>query len=156
MKNQVVVSKLNDLVQTYKDSEKGFTLAAREIHEERFKMLFRRAAGQRAEFAREVQEEVRKLGGVPATGGTFTGSFHRCWMNFRYQLNLHHDEVVLYECLRGEEKALEKYEDLFLDRLDPEIEPVLSDQCVKLVEMRDHLRQAVKGSEPNPLKHILI
>jgi uncharacterized protein (TIGR02284 family) len=156
MQNQKVISKLNDLVQMYKDSEKGYRLAAKEIHDQRFKTLFRSASGQRASFAREIQEEVRKLGGLPATGGTVGGSLHRGWMNLRYQLNLHDDEVVLCECLRGDEKALEKYEEVFFDQLYPEGEPILSDQCVKLVEMRDHLRQVLKGSDSNPLKHILI
>jgi uncharacterized protein (TIGR02284 family) len=156
MQNQKVVSKLNDLVQMYKDSEAGYRLAAKEMQDQRFKTLFRRTAGQRGGFAREMQDEVRKLGGVPATGGTLAGSLHRGWMNFRYQLNLHDDEVVLCECLRGDEKALEKYEELFFDQLYPEGEPILSDQCVKLVEMRDHLRQVLQGSESNPLKHILI
>lgn len=156
MQKQQVVSKLNDLVETYKDSEKGYRQAAKEVHDQKFKTLFRRAAGQRASFAREMQDEVLRLGGKPATGGTLAGSLHRGWMKFRYQLNLHDDEVVLYECLRGDEKALERYQDLFFDRLYPEGEPLISDQCVKLVEMKDYLRTVLQGTETNPMKHILI
>lgn len=156
MQNQQAISKLNDLFQTYKDSEEGYRLAAKEVHGQQFKTLFRRAAGERANFARKMQEEVLKLGGKPATGGTMAGSLHRSWMKFRYQLNLHDDEVVLCECLRGDEKALEKYQDLFFDRLYPEGEPIISDQCVKLVEMRDFLRNILQDTETNPMKHILI
>jgi uncharacterized protein (TIGR02284 family) len=156
MKNQQIVSKLNNLIQMYKDSEKGYRQAAREIHDETLKTLFRRAASQRANFAREIQEEVVKLGGKPAPGGTVSGSLHRAWMKFRYQLNLHDDEIVLCECLRGDEKALGKYQDLFFDRLYPEGESMISDQCVKIVEMKDYLMSLTNGTETDTREHVLI
>jgi uncharacterized protein (TIGR02284 family) len=139
---EIAISKLSELVQVSKDAEKGFRQAAAEIHDKREQATFRMTAQQRAEFALQLQDAMRKQYGVkPPSTGSLAGSLHRGWMILRYQLSLHSDGVVKKECLRGEEKALGAYQDLFWDKLLPNIEPMLEEQYVKIIEMRDRLRE---------------
>jgi uncharacterized protein (TIGR02284 family) len=142
-KEQSKVQKLNDLIQMCKDSEHGLRQAAAEVHNKEHRTLLLDSARRRAEFASQLQEEVRKLGAKPEKYGSTAGTVHRGWMNVRYQMNLHHDQVVLEECLRGEEVALKMYEDIFEYKVLPELEPLLHDQFVHVIEMRDLLAEIV-------------
>jgi uncharacterized protein (TIGR02284 family) len=144
---QQMVTKLNELIHLYKDSEQGFRQAAKEVNDKHTKAMFLLTANERAGYVARLQKEVRDLGGIPARGGSLPGMLHRSWMNLRYLLNLHKEQVVLQECLRGEEKALSSYVDLFFDHPFPEVEPMLSEQYVRIIEMRDHLLETLKPRE---------
>jgi uncharacterized protein (TIGR02284 family) len=61
-----LIARLNDLIQTCRDGEQGFQLASESIKDASLKALFKRCSLQRAQFATELQAEVRQLGGDPA------------------------------------------------------------------------------------------
>src|SRR5689334_810739 len=104
-----IINCINDLIETCRDGEKGFRAAAEHIKNDNLKTYFGRCSYQRAQFASELQSEVRHLGGNAENGGSVSGAFHRGWMNIKSAI-LGGDESILSECEWGEESALRNYE----------------------------------------------
>ena len=104
-----VISTLNSLIETCRDGQEGFRTAAEGVRDAELRELFRGYAGQRAGFAGELQDEVRRLGGDPAQTGSLVATLHRGWMGLRAALEGDDDRAVVSECERGEDVALETY-----------------------------------------------
>ncbi|HEY0173509.1 MAG TPA: PA2169 family four-helix-bundle protein [Pyrinomonadaceae bacterium] len=104
-----VVSTLNSLIQTCRDGEEGFRVAAGGVKDAGLRELFYGYSRQRASFAGELQDEVRRLGGEAAEAGSVTGSLHRGWLGLKAALTGADERAVLAECERGEDSALAVY-----------------------------------------------
>jgi uncharacterized protein (TIGR02284 family) len=103
------ISTLNDLIETCRDGEKGFRTAAEGVKDPHVKSLFERYARQRAEMVRELQEQVRKLGGNPEQSGSVSASLHRGWMNIKSVVTGRDDNAIIAEAERGEDIAKAAY-----------------------------------------------
>ena len=104
-----VISTLNNLIQTCRDGEEGFRDAAGGVGDAELKELFQEYSRQRAGFAGELRDEVRRMGGEPAEAGSITGSIHRGWMGLKAALTGADERALLAECERGEDAALAAY-----------------------------------------------
>lgn len=124
---------LNDLIETCRDGEKGFRTASEHTRNDNLKTYFRRCSNQRAQFASELQSEVRQLGGDPAQTGSVSGTFHRGWMNLKAAA-LNSDESILSECEWGEDSALRNYERVLKQNLPPSVLPVVKHQFSEIRE----------------------
>ena len=142
------IETLNELIEVCKDARIGFWQAASEVENKSYMELLRKQAFQRNAFAFNLQETALKLGMKPATQGSFFGKLHRAWMGLRHHLNPHSDKVVLLECKRGEEHALNVYNEVFENNLLPEIQPILEKQFVSMIEMRDGLGSMTAENKP--------
>src|SRR4051794_28341517 len=78
-----VISTLNELIETCKDGEQGFQIAAENIPDKELEALLRSYSRQRGEFAGALQGEVLRLGGDPEKRGSVAGAMHRGWINIR-------------------------------------------------------------------------
>src|ERR1044071_8053097 len=107
---------LNDLIQTCRDAENGFETASDHVKDPDLKMLFRQWSIQRAQFASELEAEVRQLGGTPAKTGSVSAAFHRGWMNIKSIVTGGSDEAIIAECERGEDAAVENYQRVLKQR----------------------------------------
>jgi uncharacterized protein (TIGR02284 family) len=107
--DEQVVSTLNTLIQTCRDGQEGFRIAAEGVKDAELKELFHGYSRQRSDFAGELQDEVRRLGGEPADAGSVTGSIHRGWIGLKTALTGADERAVLNECERGEDSALAAY-----------------------------------------------
>jgi uncharacterized protein (TIGR02284 family) len=143
-----VIHKLNELVRVCMDAQKGYKQAALEVHNPVYQKLFLATSSERGKFAFQLQDTIRKLGAKPARGGSSRGSLHRAWMNIRFGMNLHDDAVVFQECLRGEEKGLQEYQNIFWDKQFHDFETMLEKQYVQMIEMRDCLENRIQPEEP--------
>lgn len=103
---------LNKLLQNNLDAEKGFRNAADEVQNEQLKALFKDLAQQKYDFAHELRGEVRNFGEPPSKGSSVSSDIHRTWMNVRAGISSNPEKVVLAEAAKGEEKALEEYEEV--------------------------------------------
>jgi uncharacterized protein (TIGR02284 family) len=103
------ISTLNDLIETCRDGEKGFRTAAEGVKDPHVRSLFERYARQRAEMVRELQEQVRKLGGSPEQSGSTSASLHRGWMNIKSLVTGNNDNAIIAEAERGEDVAKAAY-----------------------------------------------
>ncbi|MET0625852.1 MAG: PA2169 family four-helix-bundle protein [Pyrinomonadaceae bacterium] len=104
-----VVSTLNSLIETCLDGQEGFRAAADGVKDAELRELFHGYSRQRASFAGELRDEVRRLGGEAADTGSVTGSIHRGWMGLKAALTGTDERAVLAECERGEDSALAAY-----------------------------------------------
>jgi uncharacterized protein (TIGR02284 family) len=107
--NKESISLLNDLIETSKDGQKGFEESAKDLKNPQLKAFFAEHAVACATAVRELQTEVRALGGDPETSGSVSGSVHRAWVNLKSSVTGKSDEAVLNEVERGEDHALKAY-----------------------------------------------
>jgi uncharacterized protein (TIGR02284 family) len=131
---------LNDLIETCRDGENGFQTAADHVKDEGLKKYFTQCSEQRAQFASELQSEVRQLGGTPAQTGSVSAAFHRGWMNIKSIVTGGSDESIIAECERGEDAALENYQRVLKQNLPPNVLPVVKHQFTEIKRSQDHIR----------------
>jgi uncharacterized protein (TIGR02284 family) len=127
-----VISALNQLIETCKDGEKGFGEAAEGIHNGYFNVLFKEYARRRGQFTSQLRTQVRFLGGEPERKGSFAGTLHRGWMNLRTALNHGKDDLIIFECERGEEAAVHHYEEVLKLQLSAETRSLLEKQLMEI------------------------
>src|SRR5580698_6645401 len=94
-------STLNELIETCKDSQEGFHSAAEKLKDPEIHSLFLRLYLQRAEFSGDLQAEVTRLGGEPATSGSTLGAIHRGWIGLKTAIAEDTDLAILDEAERG-------------------------------------------------------
>jgi uncharacterized protein (TIGR02284 family) len=120
MLNDKVIATLNELIETAKDGEKGFALAAKNTHEPELSGLFKLCEESRRAAAAELQDQVRLLGGNAAEAGSIRAAAHRGWISIKSALSTHDDNSILEECERAEDYAQARYADaLKLDLPEP-------------------------------------
>jgi uncharacterized protein (TIGR02284 family) len=107
--DEEVIATLNNLIETCRDGQEGFRTAAEGVKDAELRELFHGYSRQRAGFASELQDEVRRLGGDPERSGSIVASLHRGWMGLRAALEGGDDRVIVSECERGEDAALATY-----------------------------------------------
>jgi uncharacterized protein (TIGR02284 family) len=137
-----LISCLNDLIQTCRDSEKGFKTAAERVKSDVVSNYFERCSLERAQFASELQAEVRQLGGDPATMGSPSGVLHRGWMNVISAVT--GDDAIVSECEREEDSAVKAYQEALKQNLPPNVLPVVKHQFTRIKQSHDRLRDMKK------------
>jgi uncharacterized protein (TIGR02284 family) len=136
---QELLDCLNDLIETCRDGEKGFQTAAEHVRNPDLKQLFNQYSVQRAQFASELQSEVRQLGGSPATTGSVSGAFHRGWINIKSVVTRGNDDAILAECQRGEDAAVGNYQRVLKNNLPPNVLPVVKHQFTEIKRAHDRI-----------------
>jgi uncharacterized protein (TIGR02284 family) len=135
-----VISTLNNLIQICRDGQEGFHTAAEGVANPELKELFQRYSGQRASFAGELRDEVRRMGGEAAEGGSVTGSFHRGWMGLKAALTGEDERAILGECERGEDSALAAYRAALGVDLPVSVRSIVERQFAEVKEALHHIR----------------
>jgi len=110
MKNSDAIKALNDLSARTYDAEAGYKDAAENVTNPKLKAMFKANAEQRYTFGHEIKDCVSNLGGTPQKGGTLEGKAHQVWMDVRSAFTTNDEAAILKEVNRGEEYALEAYE----------------------------------------------
>jgi uncharacterized protein (TIGR02284 family) len=141
-----VISTLNELIETCRDGEEGFRTAAEGVKGAELRELFQRYSRQRAGFAGELQDEVRRLGGEPEQTGSLVASLHRGWMGLRAALEGGDERAILSECGRGEDVAMSGYR-AALDRDMPaNCRALVERQFAEVKEAHHRIGNLEKGS----------
>mgnify|MGYP000424140385 CR=1 FL=1 len=107
-----LISKLNDLLTLNYDAEKGFIEAGNHVNQKDLVQWFNANATTRRNFQHELKAHIIALGGEPSEGTSFTGELHRIWMDWKTYLPGSKTTDMFDECLRGENKALEDYQEI--------------------------------------------
>lgn len=121
-------STLNGLIETCKDSQEGFHSAAEKLKDQESHTLFLKCYLQRAEFAGELQAEVTRMGGEPATSGSTLGAIHRGWIGLKTALAADTDLAILDEAELAEEAALKNYIEALRKHLPADLQSIVSRQ----------------------------
>ena len=144
--NDDTISTLNNLIETCKDGQNGFQTAADGVTNAELKTLFHTYSQQRAQFAAELQGEVRRLGGDPEKMGSVAASLHRGWINIKSAVTGQDEGAVISECERGEDVAVEVYRDALNEGLPADVRTVVERQYGKVKEAHDRIRRLEKAS----------
>src|SRR5277367_4505957 len=134
-------STLNDLIETCKDSQEGFHSAAEKLKDPEIHTLFLRLYLQRSEFAGELQAEVTRIGGEPATSGSTAGAIHRGWIGLKAALAADTDHAILEEAERGEEAAVKNYIHVLRKDLPSDLESIVSKQFREIQQAHHAIRE---------------
>jgi uncharacterized protein (TIGR02284 family) len=146
--NDNAISVLNNLIETCKDGQNGFQTAAEGITRSELKSLFYQYSQQRAQFAGELQNEVRRLGGDPEKAGSVAATLHRGWINIKSAVTGEDENAVLAECERGEDSAVSNYKDALADaNLPTDVRAVVERQYAGVQEAHDRIRNLERATE---------
>lgn len=107
--NKEAIDVLNDLIETSKDGEEGFSTSAEDLKNPQLKTFFLARANDCRSAVTELQAKVRALGGDPETSSSVSGSMHRAWVDLKSLVTGKSDEAILNEVERGEDVALKAY-----------------------------------------------
>ncbi|MDX1663941.1 MAG: PA2169 family four-helix-bundle protein [Candidatus Promineifilaceae bacterium] len=140
LSTQQVVSRINELIAICHDGALGYEVAARFIEEGRYKELFLQYARQRRQFAAELYGRLEQSGAVAETEGDLAGFIHRTWMRLRVRLTGHELKIILEECERGEEAAVEVYVEALQLPLARELHVLIDRHYQAIRAARDRLR----------------
>jgi len=140
MANDNVISTLNNLIETCKDGEQDFRTAADGVQRSDLRTLFLTYSQQRAQFAAELQSEVRHLGGDPEERGSVAASLHRGWINIKSAVTGEDEGAVISECERGEDSAVRNYQSALNEDLPANLRSTVERQYAQVKEAHDRIR----------------
>ena len=143
--NDAVISALNNLVETCKDGQNGFRTAAEGVKNSELIALFNTYSQQRGQFASELQNEVRTLGGDPEKTGSTAAALHRGWINIKSTVTGEDEGAVISECERGEDSAVNAYEAALQEDLPANVRAIVETQFAKVKEAHDRIRSLEKA-----------
>jgi uncharacterized protein (TIGR02284 family) len=144
--NDSAVSTLNNLIETCKDGENGFRTAADGVKNSELKTLFLTYSQQRAQFAAELQAEVRTLGGDPENTGSVAATLHRGWINIKSAVTGEDEGAVISECERGEDSAVSNYKEALNENLPANLQSIIQRQFTAVKEAHDCIRALEKAT----------
>jgi uncharacterized protein (TIGR02284 family) len=122
---------INHLIETCRDGERGFVMAADYVKNAEMRRLFYRLAEQRHEFAEELLPHAYRLGCTAEADGTRIAMAHRAWMQLRAHLASNPDRAILAEATRGEQHAQAAYDEAVQD-LPPDARELVQAQDLGL------------------------
>lgn len=142
---------LKNLVLVLHDDQQGFRKAAEDVNDPGLKDVFTRLSVQRSQFASALERKLLALGGDGLQNeGTFSGKLHRGWMDVKATVTGHDAHAILVEAERGEDAAVETYQDaLDDDNLPPTLRATIERQAQQVKLAHDelkHLRDISKKS----------
>jgi uncharacterized protein (TIGR02284 family) len=140
------ISILNNLIRTCRDGQEGLSLAADHISGLQLRSDFEELAAERGELAAELEKEVERLGGTPATSGSVSGSLHRGWLDLRSAVTKGDDHIVA-EAERGEDVAKSTFQSALSDEgaaFDSHTRAVIQRVADRVVAAHDRVRQLEK------------
>lgn len=141
MDNDEVISTLNDLIETCKDSEEGFRTCAGDVGDTTLKTFFSTRAQQCGAAAAELQNLVRAYGGEPEKSSSLGGAIHRRWVDVKSAIMGHDDKAVLKECERGEDVAVSGYRRALEKNLPADVRNVVEQQYQGVLQSHDEVRR---------------
>jgi uncharacterized protein (TIGR02284 family) len=147
LSNDDVVDVLNDLIETAKDGEFGFTKSAERVQSPALRSMLQARAADCRRAATELQALVADCGGTPADSGSVLGAMHRGWVSVKDALTIDSDHAVMAECERGEDTALARYRKALKSDLPPAVRDVVTRQMAGAQRNHDQVK-ALRDSTP--------
>lgn len=144
--NDDAISTLNNLIETCKDGENGFRTAAEGVTNAELKTLFNTYSQQRAQFAAELQGEVRRLGGDPEKTGSVAATLHRGWIDIKSTVTGQDENAIIAECERGEDSAKKNYEEALGENLPANVAEIVQRQFGQVKEAHDRIRNLERAT----------
>jgi uncharacterized protein (TIGR02284 family) len=146
--NSDTISTLNKLIATTIDSINGYEDSAQNIHNERFRQIFRTRADERQEIVQQLRAEVRRLGGDPEDSGSFLGKAHQRFEDLKAAITGRDEKAIINEVERGEDYLKDKFETALKDGdLSGESRAVVEQAYQSVRQGHDQISQLKHGLE---------
>jgi uncharacterized protein (TIGR02284 family) len=109
------------------------------VQDSQLRSLFEELSEQRAQFARELEMEVSRLGGDVERSGSIAGAAHRGWMSLKSSVTSD-PHAIIAECERGEDSAVRQYQEALEEDLPSEIRVMVERQYRQVQAAHDRVR----------------
>jgi uncharacterized protein (TIGR02284 family) len=123
---------VNDLLQVLEDGKEEFRKAPEAVKDPNLKAVFSEYANERAQMAEELlrftpaEPEEKKP--------TITGAVHRGWIELKSALTSGDDHAILAECERGEDHAVEAFNNALEQDLPSDVRQEIKSQAARVLE----------------------
>jgi len=136
-----IANNLNQLLEKNYDAEKGYKDAADKVQNTRMKQFLEEQAQLRYDFGHQIKSEIKAFDGEVDKGGSVKGSMHRAWMDLKSAVTSDKEENVMEEVQRGEQSAIEEYNEVInKSNLPATTKDILTQQ-------RDKIQQAQQSAK---------
>ena len=143
--NEALTVVLNDLIEINNDRVTGYNKASDEAKsvDVDLQATFQKMANDSREYAAELTQRVRELGGEPSTGTTNSGKIYRVWMDVKATFSGHDRQAVLENCEFGEDAAQKAYKAALATdaEMDAETRQLITTQQSKLKVAHDLIKK---------------
>jgi uncharacterized protein (TIGR02284 family) len=128
-----LLDELEEILEKNLDAEKGYLKAADKAESPALKRYFENKCRERREFNSELKTEIKASYTEFDENGSFAGSVHRAWMDFKSMFAADDDEAMLEESIRGDKAAVDEYDDVLEeDSLPPGLRNLLLNQRTRI------------------------
>ena len=145
MEKNETIEVLNDLVRINNDRIEGYEKAVKETKEADadLRNTFNRCADESRRYKQELLDQVRRLGGEPASDSTQSGKIYRVWMDVKSSLTGHGRQSVLELCEFGEDAAQKAYRAALASdaEISAETRQLITDQQASLKTAHDLIKK---------------
>jgi uncharacterized protein (TIGR02284 family) len=100
---------LNHLLARAFDAKEGYAVASEHCENKALSDWFKANADQRETFRMMLEKHLGDLDVDPTDHASALGKFHQAFMKLRAAVSSENDAILIAECLRGENQALEDY-----------------------------------------------
>ncbi len=140
MEQKEIIDTLNQLIETSRDGDKGFSACAEESESVSLKSFFTISAIRCRDSVRALNDQVAIRGGTPEATGSAAGVAHRVWLDLRTAMSSHNDLTVLEECERAEDVARGIYGDALKQDLPADLRELVQRQFDGVKANHDRVR----------------
>ncbi|HEX8428058.1 PA2169 family four-helix-bundle protein [Hymenobacter sp.] len=119
---------LNELLETLKDGEKGYSEALTDVEDHDLKEVFKKYAVQRDGYLTELEDQMHQLNLKAEEDSSITGTIHRAFINLKAAVTSKSRESILNECERGEDYAIKAYQTALKAELPGQLKSVIEKQ----------------------------
>ncbi len=143
--NEKLTEVLNDLIRINNDRTTGYENASEEAKsiDVDLQAVFNKMANESKKYAAELTNEVKRLGGMPATGTTNSGKIHRAWMDVKATFSGKNRQAILESCEFGEDAAQKAYKAALASdaEISAETRQLITDQQSSLKSSHDIIKK---------------
>jgi len=143
--NDKLVEVLNDLIEINNDRVNGYEKASEETKDKDVDLqaTFNKMADDSRKYAAELTQEVRRLGGDPDSGTTYSGKLYRVWMDVKALFTGKDRQAILENCEFGEDAAQKAYKAALASdaEMSAETRQLITDQQAALKTAHDLIKK---------------
>ncbi len=128
---------INDLISTCRDSQEGYSKAAKGVHSDSLRRLLMDIFEERGQFV----EQLQALSESPADRPHGGGPLHRGWSDLEQRIRPKSDSELIDNCLDGDTGSITHYEHaLESGVLKPQARSVVESQLTRVRATLDRIR----------------
>ena len=132
---------LNELLETLKDGEKGYSEAVTDVEDQDLKEVFKKYALQRDGYLTELEDQMHQLNLKAEEESSITGTIHRAFINLKSAITSKSRHSILAECERGEDYAVKAYETaLKAEGLPAQLHSIIEKQYAGIKQGHDEIK----------------